>query len=162
METEVKIEIDTATGLPVVPEGFFWRVADDAYGDPIVSLMERRLTKVRKYRTFLGLDLGLGFKYVDEMADVVESSRGFEGLARNPEEVPTDATKVSQTHSGSGVVYRYTEPVNEETIAARAIEIMKCRLRAEESEKAWLKLKAEREALKAKYYGDYPPKKLGE
>lgn len=143
----------------MVPEGFFWRVADHKdYGDPHVYLMERKLATVRKMRTFLGLDLG--FKYVKEMGDVVEARRGFNGSTKDPTGAPAGAVSNGVVHTASGILYRYAEPVNEKTIADRAIDIMKCRLRQEQQEKERERAKVERDALKEKFYGDYPPKTL--
>jgi hypothetical protein len=161
-ETDFEVEIDETTGLPVVPEGFFWRVSDDPhYGDdPWVSLMERTMTDVEKPKKFLGIPTG-NFKYVKEMGDVRVSSRGFEGYAFNLEEIPEGATQTkTSAASGGRTFYWYRDPVNDKTILARAVSIMKARDAEAKATAEYERLKAEREAVKDKYYGDYPPKTL--
>jgi hypothetical protein len=159
-ETKFEVEIDNETGLPVVPEGFFWRVGQykEWEDDPYVFLMEHRLTDVRKEKKFLGLIPTGGYKYVKEMGDVRESSRSFKGWTTSENKIPPGARLISQNTKGD--YFEYSEPVNDETIRARAIDIMVARHEADEAEAAWNKLKAEREAVKDKYYGDYPPKSL--
>jgi hypothetical protein len=166
MKTEADIEIDAETGLPVLPEGYFWRVGTDrgsrAFGDwddPMVQIMHREMVEVRKERVFLGI--GFGYKTVEEMGAVVDTAQSFDRYADDKSEIPEDATNIKGYLSGAGKTkYQYTLPLSEENISLIAKESFVRFSNAEENLARYEAKRKRDQELKDKFYGDYPPKTL--
>jgi hypothetical protein len=161
--------IDEATGLPQLPEGYWWEIGKDTMDTDRIWLMTREL--VREYRKKPIYGKGLKFwKVVEEREteefDTVENyihvyNEAFTFRLHSDRDKSNDThpdfCEYIETFYASYTTWeRYQVPISPEGIQYLA-------------EKIWVKLqkdlekKAKEDALEAgrkKYYGKYPPKSL--
>lgn len=183
METTKKIS------LPEVPEGFYWKVGDmpAGYGrmtmyevvdgvlvpspDPSVILMQRG-TQLELQRTPVKGKVWWSKKervlrYEERYVEVPHDSiwramslRSEDLTVPSVAEIPSFGIEHSQRlrHDGSVFEVQYRVQLTDEGIAHVAEKIMEVFNRVMEHE-AYLE---KEEELRDKYYGEYPPKVLGE
>jgi hypothetical protein len=181
LTTEVG-EVKTVTGLPELPEGYFWRVGEKDTNpgwydkkprmESAVFIMRKAVmeTKTREIPVY-GTNWWQKNTVVDtitetytEMGEPTEAfSQTFSGihLARK-EDLPEIGRISSWTSDAKGVEYdwRYDVPVGPKGVALLAGMLYKRMLAHQESTEAYRKFKAAQSKVKEELYGDYPPKSL--
>ena len=176
--TTQTVELDQHTGLPEVPEGYFWRVGeiDEKYGTgnwssggrlkPGVSLMKTGYVTKRKEIPIYGTrwwnkrtQVDTEFKQWSELDTVTVIQRLFTGWAAAPGEVPEIGIECGGMGSINGplTTIHYEVPITPEGIKWIAEGILADFQAAEK----WRKqVEDEKRYVKENLYGDYPPKKL--
>lgn len=177
---EEKIEIDPETGLPVVPEGMFWRVGEEktyissnySRREAVVRLMQVQepITKKREMpiygRTWWGGQkvVGKAFETYTEQPDPepVYQLPFSHHTARKESDIPSFADHYvsRRNNEGDTLEWTFTVPITAEGIAWLATGIFRSYEKQQEADRKYEAIqKAKREA-KDKFYGDYPPKTL--
>lgn len=176
--TTQTVALDQHTGLPEVPEGYFWRVGeiDQKYGTggwssggrmkPGVSLMTTGY--VTKYENIPIYGTRWWNKHIQvatevrewpELAEVTVTQRLFTGWAAAPGRVP----EIGIECGGMGTIHgplttiHYEIPVTPEGIKWIAEGIWKD---FQANEKWRKQIEDEKRYVKENLYGDYPPKNL--
>lgn len=177
--TAVEFEIDTTSGLPVLPEGYFWRIGDvevswggySTIKRPGVSIMKgaEMVTKTRKVPVY-GSQWWNKNQVVDEFTETyVEMDGPTERLAITFSDLTTtDKTTIpnfardrgSSSVDGKPYQWHYDVPVGKEGAAYLAGRLYKIFLEDEERRKRNEAFKKALAATKEEIYGDYPPKTL--
>lgn len=176
--TTQTVELDQHTGLPEVPEGYFWRVGeiDEKYGTgnwssggrlkPGVSLMKMDYVVKKEATPIFGTRWWNKHTQVDaevrewsELEPVTMIQRLFTGWAAAPGEVPDIGIECGGMGSINGplTTIHYEIPITPEGIKWIAEGIFADFQAAEK----WRKqIEDEKRYVKENLYGDYPPKKL--
>lgn len=171
------VELDPATGLPELPEGYFWRVGeiDQKYGTggwssggrmkPGVSLMKMGYVNKTEATPIFGTRWWNKHTQVDakvrewsELEAVTVIQRLFTGYAAAPGEVPDIGIECgSMSMGGTMTAVHYEIPITPEGIKWIAKSIWKD---FQVSEKWRKQVEDEKRYVKENLYGDYHPKKL--
>lgn len=151
------------TGLPVLPEGYFWRVGDmgDGWASGDGVLLMKSTVEVSEVRAKTYWWKAPEMKTMTTNYSTRIASRDFYAFADTEEEVPEDAVdEPYPVHTGDNFVWRYQLPLTPENIAKVAREIYDEFMKNREREER-VRAEAEKQAkLREAYYGDYPPKVL--
>lgn len=169
----------TTTGLPELPEGYFWRVGklekyiyDHFSGDNVkielegVGIVKRTTTVKRTEHPVYGEKWYNGWKKVgtrweeitvvdDTLVNYLKFDERFERF--DTEEVPPYARDVYATGGGTN---RYSITIDEAGITFLAGRVFKYWSEREEAIRAERERKSIEKANKERLYGDYPPKTL--
>jgi hypothetical protein len=151
------------TGLPVLPEGYFWRVGeiDDGRTSTDVVMLMKSTVEVSEVRAKTYWWKAPEMKTVTTNYDTRIASRDFYAFADTEEEVPEDAVdEPYPVHTGDNFVWRYQMPLTPENITKVAREIYDEFMKDREREER-VRAEAEKQAkLREAYFGDYPSKVL--
>jgi hypothetical protein len=178
MTTATEFDIDTATGLPVVPEGFFWRVGNaadyDDYGGkktyPGVALMQKQEPKLETFETpihgvnWLGISKIVGYDKEERLVDQEPKQVYFEKFsprfAFKEENIPSFAVNQRPYKAYNEDSWFYDLPLSEEGISYLATYIWNDHIKQMRKKEEYDRRMAERRTLEEKFFGDYPPKTL--
>jgi hypothetical protein len=180
------IEYDLETGLPVLPEGLFWRVGERDFQHywrrvdrinkkpimkPAVMIMKESgvVTRERKVPIY-GKQWWNKHQVVEEKIEYHQEMGGpvevmyqeFDDLTtQNKDDIPEFAESYA-TLSRDGVDYEwyYNVPMSREGIAFLAGSLLKLYREQEKVINARQEIERARLEAKEKFYGDYPPKTL--
>ena len=181
-----EIVIDPETGLPELPDDMFWRVGPhtrkyyDKYGyprestrDSIILLKRVEEPKKREVRVYGTKWYNNGTPIGYETETYFESSETVVGFERFGvrhaffnESIPEMAESVVRfTNYVPDDSVRYELPISAESISFLAKEIFSKYLRDSQREAERIRVAEEKrlrdELAKDKFFGDYPPKRLG-
>lgn len=190
MSEDMKYTIDPETGLPEVPEGYFFRLEDtttfisrkgdiaDARKVPILKLIEvtteqdYRVVPVRGTKWYNSLFVvGYREEAYDVPKEKVVASKRFEGFRATKGEEPSFAINISPAQYWEDDKTDYDVPVTKETLAWIAgmvwegyLEVIAYdeQVAREKAEEAARVASLQDQADKAReeLYGDYPPKSV--
>lgn len=178
------IEIDPETGLPLLPEGQFWRVGrkdrprdmypryyidtyeDVNYGEGVFLMGPKR----RVERTTETPVYGVGWyrnkvvrydtnTFYEDEEEVIDFRSFSSFIATSKDVIPEFGTYTFKYDNTERCYFDVS--LSEEGIAFVASSIMSVRLAAERRQKQADEKARKAQELKDKFYGDYPPKKLG-
>lgn len=177
-----EVKIDSETGLPELPEGYFWRVGEKDTNPgwydkiphmvPAVFIMReaQMITKSRDIPVYgenwwnKGTVVDTIPEEYEEMGEPTEAfSQTFGNIKLSrKEDLPEIGRIVSWCTDDKGVEYdwQYEIPVGPEGVACLAGMLYERMLAHQESKKAYEKFKAAQSKIKEELYGDYPPKTL--
>ncbi|UDL16650.1 hypothetical protein SEA_ATUIN_257 [Arthrobacter phage Atuin] len=177
-----EIEYDTETGLPVLPEGYFWRIGEvdtnprwygdkTPYMEPAVLIMKEAgmVTKTRKVPVY-GKQWWNKHQVVDELTETYEEMDGptqkfsmtFSGLETRDKSTIPDFAKDRGASNTNGVehTWHFDVPVGKEGAAYLAGRLYRTFLEWEEHKRRKEAFQKALAATKEEIYGDYPPKSL--
>jgi hypothetical protein len=180
MTKTYEYDIDTETGLPALPEGYWWRVGDVSayarYGGSTKRPGVAMMTKTKQAKRYSEQVLGtkwwnkgkvLGIKDVtrEELLDYEKFSESFSERSvpeKEADQIPEFAlNRVEYVEwSEDHLRISYDLPLNEKSVEFLADQIMQNFLRVEESNRQREEECRIAVATRERLYGDYPPKKL--
>jgi hypothetical protein len=181
LEVFDKIQIDAETGMPVLPEGYFWRVGDKDVAHywyktdkpnmkPVVQLMKTEgvVHKTREVPVY-GKQWWNKNQQVDSVTEYYTEIGGpvevmfhqFEGETRRKEWIPDFASsRVHMLRDDEPVEWWYEIPINQQGIAFLATALWGMFTNQQEHLRAEEAIERAKLEAKEKFYGDYPPKSL--
>lgn len=181
MTTEVE-EVKTVTGLPELPEGYFWRVGEKDTNPgwydkiecmvPAVFIMREAQTetKTREIPVYgtRWYNKGVVVEHIpeeyEEMGEpTVAFSQTFSNIHLSRKEDLPELGRISSwvtDRQGVESDWQYDLPVGPDGVALLAGMLYKRMLAHQESARAYEKFKAAQSKIKEELYGDYPPKSL--